>query len=191
MTIANYLRRLRLYLGSSVVLLSAGVVLGVLAIPYAPDLAHRFGESVGGFVQLFRELPKPQLALAIFLNNTLKTFLVVIGGVLLGVVPVIFLLVNGGALGFVLYLSIQHRGVFDSLVAILPHGVLELPAVLMGTSLGLLIGATAIRRIFGNTALALRTELALALRFFVSVIIPLLAAAALVESFVTSALVKM
>jgi stage II sporulation protein M len=191
MEISSYLGRLRPYLGASIVLLAAGALLGVLAIPYAPALAQSLGESIGGFVKLFRELPKPQLALAIFFNNAMKTLVVIFGGLLLGIIPVIFLIVNGGALGFVLYLSIQQRGLSDSLMAILPHGVLELPAVLLGTSLGLLLGGSAIKKLSGTAALPVRRELALALRLFAVLIVPLLALAALVESFVTSALMEM
>jgi stage II sporulation protein M len=187
----HYLKALRPYLGASVALLALGAVLGILVIPYAPDIAQNINQSVAGFVKLFHHLSKPQLALAIFLNNAVKTLVVIMGGALIGIVPVVFLLVNGAALGFVVYLSIQQRGVSQSLLALLPHGVLELPAVLLGTSIGLMLGGYVIKKLSGKTETAIRRELAQALRFFARVILPLLAIAALVESFVTSELVKM
>jgi stage II sporulation protein M len=185
----QYLRTLRPYFATSLTLLVLGSVLGVLAIPYAPDIAQNINQSVTGFVKLFRELAKPQLAVAIFLNNAVKTLVVIVGGVLFGIVPVIFVLVNGAALGFVLYLSIEQRGLFESLLAILPHGILELPAVLLGTSTGLKLGGYAVKKVFGDAQIAMGRELAWAMKFFLAVIVPMLAIAALVESFVTSEVV--
>jgi stage II sporulation protein M len=187
----QYLRTLRAYFGASVTLLALGAVLGILVIPYAPDVAQNINQSVTGFVKLFRGLPKPQLALAIFFNNAIKTLVVIMGGALIGIIPAVFLVVNGAALGFVLYLSIQQRGLSQSLLAILPHGVLELPAVLLGSSIGLMLGGYMLKKLSGNTEPIMRRELARALRFFASIIIPLLAIAALVESFVTSEVVGM
>ena len=187
----QYLKALRPYLAASITMLVLGGVLGALAIPYAPDIAQNINQSVTGFVKLFRELPKPQLALAIFLNNAIKTLVVIVGGTLFGLVPIIFLLVNGAALGFVLFLSIGQRGLFQSLLAILPHGILELPAVLLGTSIGLMLGTHAVKKFSGTAETKMGKELARAIKFFVTAIVPLLAVAALIESFVTAALTQM
>jgi stage II sporulation protein M len=135
-------------------------------------------------------MPKIQLAGAIFLNNASKTLLAILLGGFFGVIPGIFLLTNGVALGVVLSLSMQTRGLALSLLSILPHGVLELPAVFLGTSIGLMIGNLATRKFFRKADLNLGAELASGLRFFLSVIVPLLLVAALVEAFVTSALVS-
>jgi stage II sporulation protein M len=187
----QYLKALRPYMAASITLLALGGVLGALAIPYAPDIAQNINQSVTGFVKLFRELPKPQLALAIFLNNALKTLVVIVGGTLFGLVPVIFLFVNGAALGFVLYLSIGQRGFYQSLLAILPHGVLELPAVLLGTSIGLMLGGYVVKKLSGAAETKIGRELVRAMKFFLTAIVPLLAIAALVEAYVTAALTQM
>jgi stage II sporulation protein M len=187
----QYFKALRRYLVVSITMLMLGALLGVLVIPYAPDIAENINQSVTGFVKLFRDLPKPQLAVAIFLNNAIKTLVVILGGALFGVVPVFFLLVNGAALGFVLFLSIAERGLFESLLAIVPHGVLELPAVLLGTSIGLMLGGYTVKRLSGTAETKIGRELARAMKFFLSAIVPLLAVAALVEAYVTAALTQM
>ena len=185
----HYRRKLRPYLAISMALFIAGGLLGALATFYAPHIAQYFNQNVGEFVKLFRALPKLALAAAIFLNNTIKALLVIVGGLALGLFPVIFLLANGAALGFVLSASMQSRGLLTALLAILPHGIFELPAIFLATGMGLLLGRCAIRKLLCPDALSIRSELTLALRFFVRIVVPLLAIAALVESFLTSILV--
>jgi stage II sporulation protein M len=55
--------------------------------------------------------------------------------------------------------------------------------------MGLLLGRSSIKKLFGSGEAALANELALALKFFVRIVVPLLVIAALVEAFVTSVLV--
>lgn len=185
----HYQRKLRPYLATSTALFFAGGLLGALATSYAPHIAQYFNHDVAEFVKLFRALPKLELAAAIFLNNTIKALLVIVGGLALGLFPVIFLLANGAALGFVLSASMRSRGVLTALLAILPHGIFELPAILLATSMGLLLGGCAIKKFFHHGETSIRSELALALRFFMRIVVPLLVIAALVESFFTSILV--
>jgi len=68
---------------------------------------------------------------------------------------------------------------------------LELPAVLLGSSIGLMLGAHSIKQIFRATETTLRSELGRALKFFFAVIVPLLMLAALVEAFVTSVVARL
>jgi stage II sporulation protein M len=185
----HYQRKLRPYLAASIALFTAGGLLGAIANAYAPHTAHYLNQNIAGFVRLFRALPKLQLAAAIFLNNTIKALLVIVGGTTLGIFPVIFLLANGAAVGFAMYASVRSRGILTALLAILPHGIFELPAVLLATSMGLLLGGCAIKRLFRAGETTITSELAVALRFFARIIVPLLFVAALVESFVTSALI--
>ena len=185
----HYQRKLRPYLATSVALFVASGLLGMLATSYVPHIAQYFNQDVAGFVKLFRALPKLGLAVAIFLNNTIKALLVIVSGPVLGLFPVIFLLANGAALGFVLSVSIRSRGVLTALLAILPHGIFELPAILLATSMGLLLGGSGMKKLFRLGETSIRSELALALKFFVRIVVPLLVIAALVEAFLTSVLV--
>jgi len=186
----HYQRKLRPYFMTSVCILAGSGLLGAVAKAYAPDTSQYFDQNIAEFVRLFRALPKLELAGAIFLNNTLKALFVMVGGIALGILPVIFIFANGAAVGFVLYGSIESRGLLTALLAILPHGIFELPAVLLATSMGLLLGRSSIKKLFGGGETTISGELALALKFFVKIVVPLLFIAALVEAFVTSVLVK-
>lgn len=184
-----YCARLRPFLITSLVMFGVGAVIGLMIVNRFPQLGVSFEESLNAFVTGFHGLPKTKLAAAIFLNNSLKTLIVILFGALVGVIPAVFLVVNGAALGVVMALSSHSRGLWVSLLSVAPHGVLELPAVFLGTAIGLMIGMGMLRRIFGKPAFELRTELGRAVRFFTLIIVPILFIAAIVEAYVTAALV--
>jgi len=182
-----YFRKLLPYLVASTFLMSAGIVFGLLSAVHAPGIATQVLGPIAKFAKTLVGLPKLYLALAIFFNNVLKTLLVIVLGTLWGLLPVFFLLLNGYAIGVVLYSSIQSKGMLAFLLAIVPHGLFELPAVLLGTSIGLMLGVHAMKRLFGTLETTITGELRRALRFFSLVIIPLLLLAAFIEAFITSA----
>jgi stage II sporulation protein M len=182
-----YLSRVLPYLMISLTMFAVGIVVGMVIVYRVPGLADYFASTLAEFVKMFAGIPRWKLAGAIFLNNALKTLMAILLGMAFGVVPGIFLLANGVALGVALSLSVQARGLWPSLLSILPHGVLELPAVFLGTSIGLLLGIQAIKRLFGRSEIALGTELADAMRYYFTVIVPLLLLAALVEAYLTAA----
>ena len=184
-----YLRELRPFLLASLIFFAVGLAFGVAVANRVPGLADHFGDSITGFLQTFRGLPKPQLAVAIFLNNSVKTLAAILLGLAIGIVPALFLVVNGVVLGVVFYLSTHSRGVWPSLLAILPHGVIELAAVFLGTAIGLMLGDLVLKRLLRKSTANIRPALGRALRFFALVIVPMLLLAALIEAFVTTALV--
>jgi stage II sporulation protein M len=185
---ARYLRQLGPYFVASILLLLAGAAYGAATSAYAPRLSAPRAEALREFTRLFLGLPKPYLALAIFLNNGLKTLAVCVLGTFAGILPLIFLLVNGYVLGLVLHASIESRGLPAFFLAIAPHGMIELPAILLGTSTGLMLGVHGIKRAFGKEKRPLGAEIARGLRFFSIVIVPLLLLAALIEAFITAAI---
>jgi stage II sporulation protein M len=176
---------LRLYGIVSICLFAFGAIAGGLAIVLVPDTAVRLQEMLQQFVQIFRGLPKPKLATAIFLNNSLKTLLVIISGPVLGIVPILFLFINGAILGAVVPLAVQSKGLWSALLTILPHGIFELAAIFLGTSIGLRLGSLSLRRLFGTGNTTLLSEVGYGLRLFITIIVPLLLIAALIEAFVT------
>ena len=186
----EYLLRLRPYLKTSLIIFGIGVVIGLMIVSSFPQIADQFQSSLVGFVKMFRGLSKLQLAAAIFLNNSLKTLATILFGCLFGVVPAIFLVANGIALGLIFSLSAPTRGLWISFVSIVPHGVFELPAVFFGAGIGLMLGTHAVKSIFTGTETTLGGELIRGLKFFCTVILPLLLIAAFVEAFLTSALVS-
>jgi stage II sporulation protein M len=178
------------YLRTSLAIFGAGFVIGLIIVARFPPLTDYFQETIATFVKLFAGIPRFKLAGAIFFNNAVKTLLAIVLGIVLGIVPTIFLLANGIALGVAWSVSVATRGPWISLLSLLPHGILELPAVFLGTSIGLSIGYRGVRRLAGNFEIHSGAEMVQGLRYFFTVIIPLLIAAALVEAFITPTLIS-
>jgi uncharacterized membrane protein SpoIIM required for sporulation len=147
----EYFRELKPHMGAIILVLALGIAAGIFLASFSPESKPEIIESLRGTARFLLGLPKVLLALGIFLNNSVKTFLVIVSGVLLGVVPVLFILANGFAIGFLMHLSTESTGWLNSLLAIVPHGVFELPGVLLGASIGLMLGTRAIRRLWGKT----------------------------------------
>jgi len=76
----------------------------------------------------------------IFTNNLKSSFFAMILGVLLGIVPLFVILINAYVLGFVVNKTVAIAGL-GVLWRLLPHGIFEIPAVLISIGLGLKIGA--------------------------------------------------
>jgi stage II sporulation protein M len=80
------------------------------------------------------------LVLLIFINNAIKALGLVFSGILLGLPPLLFVGLNGfilGGLGSALESVNGWRYVMASFV---PHGVIEIPVILLATALGLTVG---------------------------------------------------
>ena len=187
-TRCRYFRELRPFLFTTVLLFALGSIAGSLLAGHSIFAGLKINESLGGFAQMFINLPKPILALMIFANNAVKTLLVIVLGIAFAIVPLVFVLVNGVAIGVVLHLATQSKGLAYSLLAIVPHGVFELPGVLCGAAIGLMLGNKAIRRLFRKSEFNVGPELSRALKIFATIIVPLLLIGAITEAYLTAAI---
>jgi stage II sporulation protein M len=187
-TRCRYFRELRPFLLTTVLLFALGSIAGSLLAGHSSFAGLKINESLGGFAQMFINLPKPILALMIFANNAVKTLLVIVLGIAFAIVPLVFVLVNGVAIGVVLHLATQSKGLAYSILAIVPHGVFELPGVLCGAAIGLMLGNKAVSRLFRKSEFKVGSELSRALKIFATTIVPLLLIGAISEAYLTAAL---
>ena len=184
----EYFRELRPFLLTTVLLFALGIIAGSQLAGHSIFAGLKINESLGGFAQMFINLPKPILALMIFTNNAVKTLLVVVLGIALAIVPLVFILVNGVAIGIVLHLATQSKGLAYSILAIVPHGVFELPGVLCAAAIGMMLGSKAINRLFRKSEFKVGFELRRALKIFATTIVPLLVIGAITEAYLTAAI---
>jgi stage II sporulation protein M len=184
----EYFRDLKPYLVTAILLFVLGILAGSLLAGHPAFPAVKVSESLGGIAQMFLNLSKPVLALMIFANNAVKTLLVIVLGIAFAIVPLAFILVNGLAIGVVLHLTAQSKGLAYALLATVPHGVFELPGVLAGAAIGLMLGNKAISRLFRKSELKVGSELSRALKIFASTIVPLLLIGAITEAYLTAAI---
>ena len=94
-----------------------------------------------------------------------------------------------GALGVYYVRSGSSLGVY--LVGILPHGVFELPALVLFCAVGLYLCSRVTARVRGDKEVRILRTLSEVSTLFLYVILPLLAAAALIETYVTPRLLAM
>lgn len=131
---------------------------------------------------------------ALILSNNIIASLVSIAS---GIMPFVFLpgwiiVSNGFLLGLVeAVLVLKKAGVYVSVFSILPHGLLELPALFYSGALGIYLSVVISKRILGvRSAEGVAEAFSLVARHFVFVVFPLLVAAAFIEAFVTYAIVR-
>ena len=121
------------------VIFFASLVLGALA---GQNTVEALMGQLGAILQPLTSTGKLSilLVLLIFINNAIKALGLVFLGILLGLPPLLFISLNGfvlGGLGAALESAHGWRYVVASLV---PHGVIEIPVILLAAALGLTIG---------------------------------------------------
>jgi len=131
-----------------------------------------------------------QIMLVIFLNNAVKSLLSIVLGAGLGIIPIIFIGGNGIILGLIANEASKQQGIIFVLAALLPHGIIEVPMVLISAGLGLRLGYSMYNSMKGEKR-DMRYELIESLRIFMRIIMPLLFIAAIIETFVTPLVVSM
>lgn len=114
----------------------------------------------------------------IIFNNMKSAFFGLIFGVLFAIVPFIVTIVNGYVLGFVMNKSISVEGILV-LWRLFPHGIFEIPAVLISIGLGLKLGTFLFNRKLRK--IGFKRLIKISLKVFLLVIVPLLIIAGVIE----------
>lgn len=178
-----YLKRIRIYILMSVWIFFLAAVMGYIAAAHDPEVAEVWMKELQ-MLKWILDQPPILIMVIIFLKNLLACALAVLLGLGLGLVPLLVASSNGIMLGIVSYDAIQKAGILYLLAGTLPHGIIELPTVLIGIAVGFRLGHLLILTILGkqeDLAGETRMALHLLLRFFA----PLLFLAAAIETFIT------
>ena len=183
-----YLVPLRPYLLVIITLFLLATAAGYVSAYFNPDIID---ELMGEFEETYGWIANESpiiIMLFIFANNTFISLLAMLGGIFFGICPIIIILFNGYFIGVVVFSSVQEYGILVVLFALLPHGIIELPMIFISASMGLRLGVLAFQKIFRikEEEIRFKYELFSAIRFFVTVIVPLLFIAAIIETFITS-----
>ncbi len=178
-----YLRSIRVFIGISVLIFAVTIVMGYYAAQLTSDLATSMLKEFE-MLKWITQLPLPLLMVVIFLKNLLSCIMSVLLGLGLGIVPLIVDTSNGFLLGVVLYNVLQKEGILYFLAGVVPHGVIELPTVLMSIGLGFRLAYLLALTLFGEKV-DLSQEIKIAVHFLVRWVTPLLLIAAAIETFIT------
>lgn len=183
-----YIYRIRAYIYVIAMLWAFSTLIGATMAIALPEESRQFVEVISNQIKPLLSESQFNLMINIFLNNTRACLLEVALGLGFGLLPVLIIFVNGLAMGLIIALSIMTTGPFFIIVALLPHGIIEIPVVAISAAIGLRFGHSILMVILRQTV-DLKKELVEGVSVFVVWLIPLLFVAAFVESYVTMALV--
>jgi stage II sporulation protein M len=184
----EYLKLSRKYILIMAGIFILSVIAGLLASLNDLGLSGNYLDMLKNSFGWIKDLTPVGIMLVIFLNNALKSLLAIVLGAGFGIIPVIFVAGNGVLLGLVANQISSEKGVLFVLAAILPHGIIEIPMVLISSGLGLRLGYLMYSSIMGKET-DMRSELAQSIRIYMRIIMPLLFVSAVVETFVTPVVV--
>ncbi|EXX88924.1 membrane protein [Paenibacillus darwinianus] len=147
---ADHLLQMRRYFAFSAILFFAGVIVGGTNSAFEGYLDSQL-QGIGEIAGMINNASNPTLFMLvfIFLNNTIKSVLVIYLGAAFGVAPLLFLLLNGMILGY-LFTSMEETGQNAAamfLKGIVPHGIIEIPAILIACAYGLKFGMLSLRAV--------------------------------------------
>ena len=192
----EYIKRLKLYLLFSILIFASGFAEGYFLPQKYPKEAmaiiDNFKESFGPVV----EAGGAQMFIFIFLKNTVALIFASALGVFGGIIPVLSVFSNGFMVGLVGFYAIEKTSWPVFISALAPHGIFELPAFFLSAATGMKLGNAGIREVYyflkkkPRSGISFKEEFYLAARFFVTVLVPLLFIAALMETYITPKLIS-
>lgn len=180
----EYLYSLRKYILIMFVVFFFSISIGILTSIINPELSDNYFEMFEKSFSWIKTLNPFFIMFLIFLNNAVKSFLALILGVGLGIIPLIFVAINGAILGMLADVVSKQQGTLFVIAAILPHGIIEVPTILISAGIGLRLGYGMYLSLQGMEV-DIKRELKRGIRFYIKVILPLLFVAAVVETLVT------
>jgi len=180
---------IKFYLKALTLLLVISGAFGFITAQQFPIEAGMAVEQAVEELSFIEELGPMGIFLLIMLNNSLKAFAMMILGILWGVVPVVFVLLNGYAIGIVAAVAIVETGPAILMLGTLPHGILEIFAVLLAASYGVWLGEMFSKRRREKDA-PFGVHVKNAIGKFMKIALPILIGAAFIETFITSQLLN-
>ncbi len=185
----QYIRTIRREILFMFLVFGISAIIGYFTAIMYPEVVLKSLEELEGLVELLKDLSLLQIMFLIFLNNALKSLLILIFGVVLGIVPFFFIAYNGYFLGIFSHKILAEHSILYLVAGLLPHGIIEIPMVVVSAAIGLRLGSKGLAFLKGESV-NLKEEMLTGIKFFFFWIMPLLFIAAAVETFITSVIIS-
>jgi stage II sporulation protein M len=151
-------------------------------------MGYSMGDEIPAnvFEGILSDLPDPaessnlELFSAILTNNVVASFLFLVSGIVVGVPPLLFIVLNGFYVGWVSYSAASELGIGFVLMTLLPHGVIEIPAITLCAAMGVGLGYQIINKLRRREGL--QRYVADSLNVFITRVVPMLIVAAIIET---------
>jgi stage II sporulation protein M len=118
--------------------------------------------------------PRLWLFIIIFINNLVKSVFSIYIGVLFGVFPLFFLLLNGMLLGYIGEMQMSQQKWMSLVEGILPHGILEIPAIIIACAYGIRFGMLMLQGVFSLISIERRNAFRAEVRRFMTMSVQLI-----------------
>jgi stage II sporulation protein M len=193
-------RRMNKYFIAAAAVFVAGFILGIDGSDrYSGFIQQQLKglEYIAGSIR-GKNHPQLWLFLLIFWNNLSKSLLFIYFGLFFGVLPISVLVVNGMILGYIGTAQAQHQTWWYVAKGIVPHGIIEIPAVIVACAYGIRLGFIVLKSVASpfipGWGAQVRAELLHTLKMTLPLAVLLACAlliAAVIESTLTYWLIKM
>ena len=178
-----YLKSIGVFIGLSVFIFGLTTVMGYYAAAVDPELASNWTKELE-MLKWILDQPPILIMMIIFLKNLLASAMAMLLGLGLGLIPLMVVTSNGFLLGIVGYAAVQKAGFLFLAAGILPHGIIELPVVLVSIAIGFRLGYL-LALTLAKEKVDLSGETRMAIHFLWRWVTPLLFLAAAIETFIT------
>ena len=185
-----YIHSIRFYIIFMAINFFGIATLGYVFSSSNPDLSIKMIALISqGFGELIL-LSSFHLMVAIFIRNSFACLLSIVLGLFFGIAPIGIISLNGFIVGVVVFVAQKEIGFVNVLLGIVPHGIIELPIVFISAAIGMKIGNEVLRTLLKTEdSPNLKKEFFSGLQVFVYVVLPLLFVAAMIEAYITSAII--
>ncbi|WP_161567025.1 MULTISPECIES: stage II sporulation protein M [unclassified Exiguobacterium] len=163
-----------------------------VAAEQVDEILAQLGESFEASGLTFDSSARDTM-IALFVNNTRVTLLAFLLGMIPLFIPYVFVVINAAVIGLVAMLvGFTGESVIKVLVlGILPHGVTEISAILLGAAMGLSLNRHVWKKLRGKeTDVTFKALLLAGIKTFLFIAVPLLAVSAVIEAYVTPLLLQ-
>jgi len=179
-----YLKSIRIFIILSVFTFFISAALGYCVAGVDPDFAALQTQEIEKLIALILSQPPLVIMLMIFLKNLMTSAMAMLLGLGLGILPLLAATSNGFLLGIVACETVQEAGLDMLMAGILPHGIIELPVVLVSIAMGFRLGYLFILTL-AKESVDLGGEIRQAVHMLLWYVMPLLFLAAAIETFIT------
>ncbi len=179
------LRKYTYFIIAAIALFGTGIALGLVSPQGLGGLPEGQISALEELARLLAGLPKIAVFFIILLKNIIALFASFVLSPLLLAMPVFSLLLNGWVVGIVSEAVVSERSLQFLLAGLLPHGVIEIPAIIFGDAVAMSFGLSVILAIFSarrrETLQASVTQDVKALAIAMAFLLP----AAVIETYLT------
>ncbi|KYO65175.1 stage II sporulation protein M [Thermovenabulum gondwanense] len=184
------------YIIFSILLFTAGAAIGYFAFKQDPEfILSNLNNLMGNIINIGKQIMGKKKLYAIgliFQNNVKALLLMMFGGIFFGIIPLIGMIFNGLLIGIMLAMVFyEGKTLAFFLATLLPHGILELPVIILGASFGLKTGFEVIIPSKKQNRMENLKENLTKSVLSMGILVPLLYIAAVIETLITPYFAKL